>query len=430
MRRTVVTVGTHLIGAVLSLVLVCAFCGKGLLAADEPAGEINALVESGGLLVTLDGRPLLAARPDDRFVPASTIKIATALIALDVLGPDYRFRTDFLLRPDGALCIRGGGDPFLTSERVQAISGELRNRGLLRVTGLVLDDSLFAVADPADGSENSTRAYDAPNGALAVNFNALPLHKHDTGRIDSPEPHVPVLPITRRIGALLKPGTDRVNVAAFPTEGELDNPLRYAGELFAAALTRQGIAVTGTIVRGRATDDDRLLYRHVSPKPLAEMVRACLKHSNNFLANQLFLTAGAERYGYPATWAKAQKTAHDILVNRHRLPATGFQLVEGSGLSRRTQVTPVFMIALLEVFKPHADLLGDLHGIPLKSGTMRDIYCYGGYFPDGERLDPFVILLNQPANTRRDLLGLLHRQYREAVTAHRPQGIRTAAAHP
>lgn len=393
---------------------------------------IEQLISSGALLVTANGRPLVHSRSDEPFVPASTIKIATALIALEVLGPDYRFPTDLLLRPDGKLCIKGYGDPFLTSERVHQIATALHERGLRRITGVVLDDSSFALESLVDGSERSANPYDAPNGSLAVNFNALPLLKDaPTGKLTSPEPKLPLLPLARIIGAQLPAGQHRVNVDAFAATAGLSNPLRYTGELFQAVLPLHGITVTGAIETGPAGPQDRLLYRHESPKTVAQVIRACLKHSSNFIANQLFLASGARLHGYPATWQKGRAAAEEVLVRRHRLPADQFLMVEGSGLSRQNRVTASFMITLLEAFKPYAALLSTVQGIPLKSGTMRHIYCYAGYFTTADRFDPFVILLNQTHNTRRQLLDLLHRHHRgamapalSAVSAHGAPGPR------
>ncbi len=398
----------------LLLTLICCLPAATAWSAPPLEPTIDRLVTSGGLVVTLDGLVLADARSNEYFVPASTIKIATALVALEILGPDHRFATDIYLRGDGRLCIKGYGDPFLTTERVREIAAELKARGVRRVSGLVLDDTSFALDEPADGSENSTNPYDAPGGALVVNFNALPLLKQQSGAITSPEAQLPMLPLTKEIGTRLPAGHHRVNVAAFDSPGALTTPLRYVAELFSALLRLEGIDVSGTAVRGSVDAGDLLLLRYVGPKTTAEIIRACLKHSNNYIANQLFLSAGASRHGYPATWEKARQTATDFLVNRYHLPADQFQLIEGSGLSRRTRVTPTFMIALLEAFKPHADLLSPLQGIPLKSGTMRHIYCYAGYFSQDNQLDPFVILLNQPPNTRRELLGLLHRLHQNA----------------
>lgn len=397
-----------------TLLLVWTLLGTPVQATDQLDPAIGQLITSGGLIVTMAGEPLLQSRSNDWFIPASTIKIATALVAIKVLGPSHRFKTEFYLRSDGALCIKGYGDPFLTSGQVRAITAELKARGLRRITGLILDDLLFALDEPADGSENSANPYDAPNGALAVNFNSLPLVKQGPGQITSPEQRLPVLPLTLAIGSQLPVGHHRVNVAAFAQRDGLSNPLRYVGELFMAGLAEEGIAVSGTIGRGTTSIDDRLIHTYHSPKTLLDIIRACLEHSNNYIANQLFLSAGAGRYGYPATWEKAERTARDVLINNYGLAADHFQLMEGSGLSRRTRVTPAFMIGLLEAFKPYAGLLPKLQGILLKSGTMRHIYCYSGYFGADGHLDPFVILLNQPVNSRREILGLLHRLHRAA----------------
>ncbi|MBE0583574.1 MAG: D-alanyl-D-alanine carboxypeptidase, partial [Desulfofustis sp.] len=158
----------HLLHHVRSIALPVLLLIWGLLAVPGQAADgldpaIARLVTSGGLVVTLDGLPLIDSRSSERFVPASTIKIATALVALETLGPNHHFSTAVFLRRDGTLCIKGYGDPFLTTERVRDIAAELKQRGLQRVTGLTLDDSLFAIDGPPDGSENSTNPYDAPN---------------------------------------------------------------------------------------------------------------------------------------------------------------------------------------------------------------------------------------------------------------------------
>jgi D-alanyl-D-alanine carboxypeptidase/D-alanyl-D-alanine-endopeptidase (penicillin-binding protein 4) len=136
------------------------------------------------------------------------------------------------------------------------------------------------------------------------------------------------------------------------------------------------------------------------------MLQACLKYSNNFIANQLFLYCGARRFGAPATWEKARKAMTDALLSAAGLDSGDIILAEGSGLSRKNLITPAAMITLLEKFKPWASLLSETEGIPLKSGTMTGVYGYAGYFSSNGDIDPFVILLNQQANNRDRLLKL------------------------
>src|ERR1044072_4385489 len=47
----------------------------------------------GVLIETLDGKVVSAQSENETFNPASTLKIATALVALRTLGPDHRFAT-------------------------------------------------------------------------------------------------------------------------------------------------------------------------------------------------------------------------------------------------------------------------------------------------------------------------------------------------
>ncbi|HEY0381877.1 MAG TPA: D-alanyl-D-alanine carboxypeptidase, partial [Candidatus Elarobacter sp.] len=75
-----------------------------------------------------DGRVLYERNQDDAFQPASTFKLLVASAALDKLGPDWRARTtltahgpvDAQGRLDGALVLRGGGDPLLRASDLGA----------------------------------------------------------------------------------------------------------------------------------------------------------------------------------------------------------------------------------------------------------------------------------------------------------------------
>ena len=67
----------------------------------------------------------MAQNADQPFVPASVAKIVTAWLAMEVLGPDYRFETRFYLDRDRVLYIRGGGDPFLISEELAQLASAL-----------------------------------------------------------------------------------------------------------------------------------------------------------------------------------------------------------------------------------------------------------------------------------------------------------------
>ena len=100
---------------------------SGMARAADLAGEIARLASDpdlskmrvGYAIMDCDAPPgqLLAARNADAlFVPASNLKILTTGIALDVLGPDFRFETKLVLDTAGGrtrLTLVGSGDPAL-----------------------------------------------------------------------------------------------------------------------------------------------------------------------------------------------------------------------------------------------------------------------------------------------------------------------------
>ena len=391
--------------ALSSMLLLWAFFHTATsIAADSSSME--SLIDNGGYVLTRNGRVISQLNSERLFIPASTIKIATAFSTLDILGPSHRIKTEFYLRDNKILCVKGYGDPYLISERVWDIALNLKKKGLTRVESILLDDTFFKLEGPLEGAENSANPYDVINSALAVNFNTVALIKHETGRIESPEPQTPMLDITRDIGTLVEPGLHRVNVSAFTQRNPSITSHRLTAELIAAQLRLQNIPVGKKFHKGRVETSDTLLYTYRSEITVTEMLRACLKFSNNFIANQLFLYSGAHRFGAPATWEKARQAVTEVLLSTAGLDKRKMSVVEGSGLSRNNLITPAAMIILLEHFKHHASLLSETNGTPLKSGTMTGVYGYAGYFSTGKNLDPFVILLNQDTNNRNQLLKL------------------------
>lgn len=376
-----------------------------VVAAPTPSPGIP--ISHGGYLLEQNGRLLAAYQPDTPFVPASIWKLATALHALTLLGPDFRFETRCYYGPDQTLYVQGGGDPMLVSEEVALIASRLRATGVREVAAIVLDDSAFHLPGPADGAGDSLNPYDVANSALAVNFNTIDLTRDNRGGVQSAEAQTPTLPLMLRLGGRLPPGTHRINISQ-----NQEQIWQYTGELLGEELRGQGITVHGPIRPGRVPSQLAPICRHLSTKGLPEIIGAMLRYSNNFIANQLFLTCGAKRFGYPATWEKGREALTQFLEGRLQLEPLSFNVEEGSGLSRRNRITPRAMLTVLHAFRPYSDLLVHKEGVLVKSGTLNGVYCYAGYFPGPQGLDPFVLMLNQPDNRRDRLLRYLESLHR------------------
>ncbi len=381
----------------------CVFLLPGFLCAES--AERSRLVENGGYAFTTK-TGVVQFRGEELFIPASTLKILTCLAALETLGRNYRFETRFFLDQDNNLYIQGFGDPFLTSETVLDIGVELRKRGVKNLESIYLDDSNFNLLTTTPGSKNTSNPYDAPNGALAVNFNALPFTLSEEKRISSGEDQTPVIPLMHEIASSFSPGSYRINVNAFGDD-KISLPLRYAGELFIAQFRRTNITTNGSFLRKETPPGIRPIYIHYSSKTLEEVVKACLKYSSNFIANQLFLICGTTTFQFPATWEKARRFMNNYLTTTLMLSSNQIRMVEGSGLSRQNRITPRAFLHILERFKPHANLLTKKNDILFKSGTLSNVFSFAGYLHE-KPLRPFVILLNQPENTREDILQLFH----------------------
>lgn len=394
--------------AVTISVLSCSNMAWG--ATDREAPQLSELVTNGSYLVK-SHHTTIAHNTNDLLIPASTLKILTSLAALELLGPDFRFETHFFLDDGQNLYIKGYGDPFLTSEEILHICSLIKKQGITRIQTLFLDGSSFSSQEHTPGASNGFNPYEAPSGGLAVNFNTLAIHKLGDGTIQSAEPQTPTLPIMQRLGRDLPIGSQRINVGEVVVENQMPPSLQYAGELFFAKLRQAGIAVEGNLQEKHVPRLLKPFFIHKNSKTLREVMGKCLEFSNNFIANQVFLYCGLHTGRPPATWAKARTFIDTYLRQTLKLSPGQITVQDGSGLSRENKISSEALVTILDRFKPYSSLMKQHAGALLKSGTMQDVYCYGGYFTEPETLVPFAILLNQEDNTRDKLLRRLRAMY-------------------
>lgn len=339
--------------------------------------KIKALAPS-ALVLVLDekGKELVAQRADKAFVPASVAKIVTAWLALEELGPDYRFKTRFYMDDKRVLYVRGGGDPFLVSEEFALMAPEiLAKTGKEPFSGLVIDTSYFPAKLKVPGRENTRRSYNALNSPLAANFNTI--HAVRKGKsVRSAEKQTPITPtaISQFKARGPKKGRGRISLAQQdPSVG-----VRYAGELLAAFLKKSGGSLKGKITLGPVPEGLEPVYVHRQSRPLSEVASQMLIGSNNYITNQVFLEVGAQALGAPVSLEKSLKIA------RKRLGELGLakavHLEEGSGLSRGNKFTARGLAKLLDKFAPHAELMRrSKAGSRYKTGTLSGVRTLAGF---------------------------------------------------
>ncbi|MCK4837346.1 MAG: D-alanyl-D-alanine carboxypeptidase [Desulfobulbaceae bacterium] len=370
--------------------------------------DLGELISNGAYGVTRNSKLLDSVNLDVPLMPASIVKLLTGLTAFDQLGANYRFKTEFFMDGEDHLYIKGYGDPFLVSEEIAAIMLALSKAGIRIINDIYIDQSSYQLESIGDGVGNSLNPYDVASSALAVNFNTINVVVSQDKSVQSGEPQTPLLPIMTRLGRDLPAGEHRINISRDPADS-----LLLAGQLFRSFQRQAGINGEGLLARRKAPPGKAVLV-HYSSKKLPELITALMLYSNNFIANQIFLQIGAQNFGYPATWQKGQQAMLDFIRKDPGLSSAAINLVEGSGLSRKNRLTGQAMLRILELFKPHAQLLPEKNNILLKSGTLTGVYSYAGYFTANGNLDGFTIILNQDKNNRDEIMSILRKIYETA----------------
>jgi len=408
----------------------------------------------GAKFYSLDRQQVIYARNSDSlFTPASNMKMFTSAMALKKVGPDYRFHTRLYTLGKikgtvltGDLYIKGFGDPSLVSEQMWILANELKNLPITKIEGnIIADNSYFEGQGRLKTwkSYKGPEAYLAPMGALSFNFNTVTVYV-EPGESPGERPRVVIDPdidyfrvrnkavttgskrsrrklIVNRLerknhDEILIKGRVPKNVARKRFFLNVTDPQKYTASAFKRYLNQAGVRVTGKVKRGVVPEGATLVVDHESP-PLGRILRGLNKFSNNFIAEQILKTLGAQFMGEPGT------TENGVLLLQEYMQELGFtpdqyRMVDGSGLSKSNLITPDQVIALLEdahsdlsIFPEFISALGvmgldgsvidrmhhqkEAQKIRVKTGTLNHVSALSGYFQsqDGERF-AFSILLN------------------------------------
>jgi D-alanyl-D-alanine carboxypeptidase/D-alanyl-D-alanine-endopeptidase (penicillin-binding protein 4) len=279
----------------------------------------NSATASGAVVVDLEtGQLLFARHPDLPLAPASNEKLTVSFTALGALGATYRFRTEVFGRGyqegsvwHGDVFLKGFGDPTLTSLQVERLATQIAELGITRIAGRVYgDESWFDAQRTAPGWKASYYINEcAPLSALVV----------DRGWYDHHTARQPAL--------------------------------AAAGEL-KVLLRKHGVA-SGAVGLGHAPGSAYALAQ-VESDPLTAVVAEMDRESDNFIAEMLMKTIGAE-VGDAGTTAAGAAVVQRALVAAG-VPLAGVRISDGSGLSLNDRLTARALAALLVAAWDDADL--------------------------------------------------------------------------
>jgi D-alanyl-D-alanine carboxypeptidase/D-alanyl-D-alanine-endopeptidase (penicillin-binding protein 4) len=294
---------------------------------------------------------------------ASVMKVLTAAVALDVLGPDYRITTSVMVSPSepGKLYLVGSGDVTLSrmpgnitsyyakAPKLDSLTRQIASwakASSISISAVSVDSSLFGGEKewhPTWSRLGLSSGYMAPVSALQI----------DAARLTS----------TRNPNSWLARRTS--------------TPVKQAGELFVASLNKMGIA-TGLKATTAKAPTDSVVIASVQSRPVSELVANMLRVSDNSIAEALARVASI-KYGLDGSMASLTPLYKKVLKERG-LDVAKISVIDASGLSRLNQVPAALVNDLLLLVNQG---IGDYEsleaGLPIsgQSGSLRSRFATG-----------------------------------------------------
>ena len=414
--------------------------------------------EDTGVAVLLlpEGRPIFTRQADRPLQPASTQKILTTAAALALLKPEFVYRTRLFADAPidgsgtlaGNLYVQGAGAPDLVGESWWLLARRLAALGLRRVEGdLVADESYFdAVRRPPGWPQPAADSwYNAPIGALSCNFNVVTVTVDPSPFLGARpdltlEPAASYFQVLNRavttsgptalaVSRSFEGGRNGLVVSGSVRRGSgpsvfhraVEEPALYALTAFREIARGEQIEIAGGLTVGAVPEKAREIHTHES-RPLGALARDMNKNSNNFMAEMIVKTLGAQFVETPGTTAGGLEVIRNYLAGLG-LDLTGARLADGSGLSDENRVPARLLAEVLARARADFEIGPDLAAsLPIggadgtlderfggegsrrrvraKTGRIAGALTLAGYAANRDgRVFAFAVLANRPRGT-------------------------------
>jgi D-alanyl-D-alanine carboxypeptidase/D-alanyl-D-alanine-endopeptidase (penicillin-binding protein 4) len=372
-------------------------------------------------------------------MPASCMKIVTTAAALQILGAESRFEThleyDGIIHLNGVLkgnvYIRGGGDPCLGSDRIAGSpswkeqikmwADAIEKLGILKIEGKVIGDATKwekALAVPSWSWEDLGNYYGAGACALSFHENCYSLFFEPNKQIGKSasllrtEPPMSLLVFQNEVktgpvgsgdcaciyGSEFSTlqcirGTVPAAVQEFAIKGAIPDPASTCADLLVKELQERNIV---TLEQNIASCNRKTLVHTTYSPSIEQIVYWTNQKSVNLYAEHLLKKMGEVVYNEGST-AAGIKAVKDFWASQG-IDLSGFNMVDGSGLSRKNLITSAQLVAILlkikmfDSFPVFFASLPQRHAsIRAKSGSMSLAKSYAGYTGN----IAFAVIVNQ-----------------------------------
>ena len=292
-------------------------------------------------MIILEGKAeFFSLNGNKKLTPASVTKAITGAAVLELLGPDYPFRTQLLYDGTilentirGSIYLKGGGDPSFHSGRLSVLLDGLKKHKIQTIEGdLIIDDSRF----------DDVTAPDWQSRIPTLNEQMFPLYvRLDPAREAQavPSQHQKLQSVPRKLMNL----EGRFVVYQNNIEPDL-----FTGELFLQMLRKNKIEVKGQVRRGKVSKSSRVLSEIVTSSNT--IVHKMMKSSNNYYADLLVRDLAYEFGERPATFETGINFVK-FYLDYAKVSRSWYSLNSGSGFSHQNKISPAALAALLNHLK-------------------------------------------------------------------------------
>lgn len=325
-------------------------------------------------------------------VPASTTKLLTTETAMSMLGENYRWNTQLEYSGsvdengvlNGNLYIVGSGDPSLGTNKAGAwayrdiisdFKEGLSREGIKKVNGDIIIQTALFKGNISKLPENvvwlENNNYYLPAGTTReINPANEKLIVKKSAGFSTEKKFFYVSPYNNQMVYADKYEGDGILTTKLP-----DAPA-YLANTFRTTLVKGGIPVTGKVTP-KMTDANpegrKLISTYKSPT-LSDIIYYTNQHSDNGLAEALLKTVGFQRLGDQTT-ESGRKVVTEHLKNEG-FDMMGLNYIDGSGLSRSNNVTPISQVKFLTSLMDEKYYKTYFNSLPVggQSGTLKRMF--------------------------------------------------------
>lgn len=310
-----------------------------------------------------NGQVLFAQNESAAERSASVMKVVTAAVALDVLGPDYRVTTNVYHDPSnpGDIYLVGAGDITLSrmpgnitsfypkAPKLDTLTRQIANWSSASgtaVKNVYVDSSLFGGDNewhPTWSKRGLSSGYMAPVSALQI----------DAGRFTA--------------------GNGSTRFIAKRTA----TPVNQAGRLFITSLNKRNLA-PGIVAQQQVLPEGAEVIASVQSRPMREWIIQSLRVSDNSLSEALGRLSSLKA-GFDGTMASLTPLYKQVLGARG-IDVSNIEIIDASGLSRNNKIPVTFVNDILELVH---EGVGDYQvieaGMPVsgQAGSLRSRFAAG-----------------------------------------------------